>query len=118
MWLYTSWAWQPHRSVASKNGDLRYHGPKYSVVEVASGIVLASKLTVHLPSGRAHARATGQCSWARAGPPPELNDRSILTPPARPEAAYRAGSGRHNILIRPLSTPALPRTCSARTPSA
>jgi hypothetical protein len=31
-----SYALQPHRSVASKNGDLRYHGPKYNVVETAS----------------------------------------------------------------------------------
>src|SRR5689334_8787827 len=45
MWLYTSYAAQPHRSVASKNGDFRYHGPKYNVLEVTSGIALASPLT-------------------------------------------------------------------------
>src|SRR5689334_7909368 len=45
MWLYTSYAVQPHRSVASKNGDLRYHGPKYKVLEVTSGIARASSLT-------------------------------------------------------------------------
>src|SRR6516165_7075734 len=86
MWLYTSYAWQLHRSVESKIGDLRYHGPKYSVVELASGIVLASKVTVHLPSGAcSRSSKPASCSWARAGPPPELNDRSIFTPPARPE---------------------------------
>jgi len=35
----------------------------------------------------------GHCSWALTGPPPELNDRSNLTPPASQKAAYRAGSG-------------------------
>jgi hypothetical protein len=56
MWLYTSYAVQPHRSVASKNGDFRYHGPKYKVLEVTSGIALASLLTRHRPSTeRAHA---------------------------------------------------------------
>src|SRR5215472_3209411 len=45
MWLYTSYARQPHRSVASKNGDFRYHGPKYKVLEVTTGIALASSLT-------------------------------------------------------------------------
>jgi hypothetical protein len=45
MWLYTSYAVQPHRSVASKNGDFRYHGPKYKVLEVTSGTVLAAPLT-------------------------------------------------------------------------
>jgi hypothetical protein len=35
---------QPHRNVASKNGDLRYHGPKYKVLDVASGIALALPL--------------------------------------------------------------------------
>src|SRR5215472_18456173 len=45
MWLYTSYAVQPHRSVASKNGDLRYHGPKYKVLEVTSGIALTSPVT-------------------------------------------------------------------------
>src|ERR1700751_3051721 len=50
MWLYTSYAVQPHRSVASKNGDFRYHGPKYKVLEVTSGTVLASLLTADLPS--------------------------------------------------------------------
>jgi hypothetical protein len=39
-----SYAVQPHRSVASKNGDFRYHGPKYSVLDVTSGTVLASAL--------------------------------------------------------------------------
>src|SRR5215475_838864 len=50
MWLYTSYAVQPHRSVASKNGDFRYHGPKYKVLDVTSGVALASPLTAHPPS--------------------------------------------------------------------
>src|SRR5215470_14661706 len=50
MWLYTSYAWQPHRSVASKNGDLRYHGPKYKVLDVTSGSALASPLIAPLSS--------------------------------------------------------------------
>src|SRR5919106_557824 len=57
MWLYTSKAWQPHRSVASKYGDFRYHGPKYKLLDVASGIAFTSPLTAlpftaHLPSCR------------------------------------------------------------------
>jgi hypothetical protein len=39
---------QPHRSVASKNGDLRYQGPKYNVLDVTSGIALVAVLIAHL----------------------------------------------------------------------
>src|SRR5215467_16366645 len=97
MWLYTSYAVQPHRSVASKNGDLRYHGPKYSVVEVASGVVLAVKLTVHPPSERAHAPGNpgtgirGPCPARR----PKLNDRLILAcPQGRKPATGASLAGR------------------------
>src|SRR5215813_285418 len=79
MWLYTSYAVQPHRSVASKNGDFRYHGPKYKVLDVTSGVALASPLTAHPPS-------TGGCLRHEVREPPaqcsslptlRLNRRSI-----------------------------------------
>jgi hypothetical protein len=47
---------QPHRSVASKNGVLRYHGPKYSLLDVISGSALASPL-IAPPSLTGEARA-------------------------------------------------------------
>src|SRR5215469_15029102 len=75
MWLYTSNAVQPHRSVASKNGDLRYHGPKYKVLEVTSGIAPASPLT-RPPSSRR------RCP-RRAGPPAPPA-RAPPGPPTRP----------------------------------
>src|SRR5215470_16725589 len=59
MWLYTSYAVQPHRSVASKNGDFRYHGPKYKVLDVTSGIALASLLTRPPSSHRRCLRRAG-----------------------------------------------------------
>src|SRR5215470_2821666 len=76
MWLYTSYAVQPHGSVASKNGDLRYHGPKYKVLEVSSGIALTSPLTAHLPSAGVPAphgpRTPARCSSLPAPPTESL----------------------------------------------
>jgi hypothetical protein len=69
---------------------LRYHGPKYSVAEVASGIVLGVKLTFTLLLGRTHAGHRDRRSQALPGRPPELNDRSTLASPARPEGGYRS----------------------------
>src|SRR6516165_9252029 len=69
MWLYTSYAVQPHRSVASKNGDFRYQGPKYKVLEATSGIALALPLTG--PPSFTEDASAGQvradCPWPAAG---------------------------------------------------
>src|SRR5215469_8454787 len=72
MWLYTSYAVQPHRSVASKNGDFRYHGPKYNVLDVACGIALASLFIAHLPS-------SGVLASARSARTPAANSSDLVT---------------------------------------
>src|SRR5258705_5481415 len=46
-----SYALQPHRSVALKKGDLRYHGPKYKEVDVAL-VVVSGSAPIAPPSSR------------------------------------------------------------------
>src|SRR5262249_24330944 len=77
MWLYTSYAVQPHRSVASKNGDFRYHGPKYKVLDVTSGVALASPLTA-LPSFHRDACATRPANPARVFVPVHPSTESLF----------------------------------------
>src|SRR5262245_65098607 len=63
-----SYAEQPAARVFSKNGERRYHGPKYSVEEsvvagVASGVVIGSSLL----GGSAGASAPGVVTTAAGG---------------------------------------------------
>src|SRR5436305_837301 len=63
-----SYAVQPARRVASKKGDFRYHGPKYSVALFSSISVRSFTISA---SVRAHGRP--------GAPGPRLNLRSAMT---------------------------------------
>src|SRR5690242_4842838 len=104
MWLYTSYARQPHRSVASKNGDFRYHGPKYKVLEVTSGIALAPSLTAPPSFHRGAWPARPANPGTAFVPPLRLNRCSI-------RSAAQGGTRVRGFLTLPQHARRLTRIC-------
>src|SRR5215471_6188854 len=91
-----SYALQPHLSVASKNGDLRYHGPKYRPVDAASGMVAVSELMPAVLFRSPLALSSGTLSPSRCWLAALLNDRSISAIPqaGRDESGLLSITGR------------------------
>src|SRR5215469_11070527 len=99
MWLYTSNAVQPHRNVASKNGDLRYHGPKYKVLDVTSGIALALPL-IAPPSVTEDARAGDVRAKRRCGVNPVRHRTEYSFNPIKRASELEAGKQQQSAYSR------------------
>src|SRR5262245_35055810 len=82
MWLYTSYAVQPARLVASKYGERRYHGPKYNVA--LSSSISGRSFTM---SGRPLSVPGGRC-----GLPSDVESSFKPGYGATPSPAATAGS--------------------------
>src|SRR5213593_269094 len=89
-----SYAVHPDRSVALKNGDCRYHGPKYSVALLAS--ISSRSLTIRHASRSAPGRAYTRRSRLKH----DSRDRPIASRPARLSSADRLNdrSGNRDLL--------------------
>src|SRR5262249_41927421 len=106
-------ALQPHLSVASKNGDLRYHGPKYRPVDAASGMVAVSELMPAVLFRSPLALSSGSLWPSRCWLAALLNDRSISAIPqaGRDESGQLSITGsvsnpRSNSVSRRTGSPA------------